>query len=60
MYMLVWLKSLTNINASNLRTTIPDDHTYLAYLVRVIFIFHNIFMLFDQNKSNYTYFYNIA
>ena len=45
MHMLFWLKSLINVNVSNLRATIPDDHTYLAYLVRLIFIFQNIYSL---------------
>lgn len=37
MHMLVWLKSIGNLNISNIRATIPTDHTYLAYLVRIIY-----------------------
>ena len=37
MHMSVWLKSIGNLNVSNIRATIPSDHTYLAYLVRIIY-----------------------
>ena len=37
MEMLVWLKSIGNLNVSNIRATIPTDHTYLAYFVRIIY-----------------------
>ena len=37
MHMLVWLKSIGNLNVSNIRATIPTDHTYLAYFVRIIY-----------------------
>ena len=35
--MLVWLKSIANLNLGHLRPNIPSDHTYLAYLVRLIY-----------------------
>ena len=41
MHMLVWLKSLKQVNMNRIRASIPSDDSYVEYLVRLFFMLRN-------------------
>lgn len=55
--MLVWLKNLAAVNVNHVHATIPSDNTYLAYLERLTYHFHNIDIVSTNSKHKFSSFY---
>ena len=53
MHMLIWLKNLGTVNLNHLRATIPNDHTYLLYLVKIVF--HLQYSFFTNNTPHFVF-----
>ena len=53
MHMLIWLKNLGTVNLNHLRATRPNDHTYLSYLVKIIF--HLQYSFLTNNTPHFVF-----
>ena len=53
MHMLICLKNLGTVNLNHLRATIPNDHTYLLYLVKIVF--HLQYSFFTNNTPHFVF-----
>ena len=56
MQMLIWLKHLESVNINDICATIPNDHTYLSYLVRPIFNLPHFKLVLTDNTEQLSLF----